>query len=125
MSRPTPPGQIVIPSCTDCGPVSRRQFLRTTAGGVAAVTAASAGLLAARSAFGAEGAAAAVAAPEAETLVAALFKTLTDGQKEQIAFPFDHRLRSEVDNNWMIVDHSIGEVMNADQQAMVKEIFRK
>jgi hypothetical protein len=104
--------------------VSRRQFLRTTAGGVATVTAASAGLLAARSAFGAE-AAAAAAAPEAETLVATLFKTLADKQKKLIAFPFDHALRSEVDNNWMIVDHSIGEVMNADQQAMVKEIFRK
>ena len=41
-------------------------------------------------------------AADPETLVTSLFKTLTDDQKKEIAFPFDHALRSRIENNWNI-----------------------
>jgi len=60
-----------------------------------------------------------------ETLVTSLYKSLNDEQRSVICMPFDHKLRSKVDNNWHIVDKSIDKVLNADQQAMVREIFDK
>ena len=76
------------------------------------------------------GAASAIAAPKtitgsSETLVTTLFKTLTREQKEKVAFPFDHPLRSKVDNNWFITPVKIGKFFTPDQQAMIEEIFRK
>ncbi|MBI1895899.1 MAG: DUF3500 domain-containing protein, partial [Acidobacteria bacterium] len=41
-----------------------------------------------------------------------------------IAFPFDHPLRSKVDNNWHITPHPVGKFYTPDQQAMITEIFR-
>jgi Protein of unknown function (DUF3500) len=41
-----------------------------------------------------------------------------------MAFPFDHPLRSQVDNNWMITPMKIAEFFTADQQAMIEEIFK-
>lgn len=61
---------------------------------------------------------------DSETLVATLFKSLTDEQKSKVCFPFDHALRSKVDANWFITPHKIGEFYNADQRAMIQEIFR-
>ena len=58
-----------------------------------------------------------------ETLVATLFKSLSEEQRKIIAFPFDHPLRSKVDNNWMITDKKISEFYTKDQQAMIREIF--
>lgn len=63
------------------------------------------------------------AAPAAETLVAQLYKSLTDAQKQIIAFPFDHPLRSKVDNNWMITRPAIGKLLTPDQLALVRDIF--
>lgn len=57
-----------------------------------------------------------------ETVVATLFRSLTDEQKKVVAFPFDHPLRSKVDNNWKITK-PIAEVFTADQQAMIRDIF--
>ena len=37
-----------------------------------------------------------------ETLAATLWKSLRPEQKKVVAFPFDHPLRSKVDNNWEI-----------------------
>lgn len=111
-------------SCPDCGSsATRRDFLRTGIGGLAAATAASAGLWApgslASRAFGAD----IVSAAPAETLVAGFYKTLTEEQRKSICFPFDHPLRSKVDNNWTIVDKSIGKFFNPDQQSMIHDIF--
>ena len=40
------------------------------------------------------------------------------------AFPFDHPLRSKVDNNWFITDKKVGsEFFTKDQRQMVKDIF--
>lgn len=90
--------------------VDRREFLKTA---TAAVTCA-----------------AAHAAPsnkesDSETLVAHLYHSLTEEQKKEVCFPFDHELRSKVDANWLITPHKIGQFYTLDQRAMIDEIFRK
>jgi hypothetical protein len=61
--------------------------------------------------------------PSSETLVAAFYQSLTNQQKQAIAFEFNHPLRSKVDNNWHITPQKIGEFYTADQQSMIREIF--
>src|SRR6266571_5122785 len=97
--------------CPDCDSVDRRRFLKTAALGTA-------------------GAAIAAAAPKkltgstSETLVTTFYNSLSPEQKPKIAFPFDHPLRSKVDNNWHIVPQKIGGFFTPDQKAMIDEIFR-
>jgi hypothetical protein len=95
--------------------VSRRNFLQGTVGGVAAAA------VLGPSGFAAQ---APTSTPASETLVASLYKSLIDEQRKKLCFDFDHPLRSAVNNNWHIVKHSIGEVLNPDQRAMVRDIFR-
>jgi hypothetical protein len=66
------------------------------------------------------------AAPHAtsETLVQQLYSSLTSEQKQTVAFPFDHPLRSKVDANWRITPIKIAEFFTRDQQAMILEIFK-
>ena len=97
--------------------VSRRTFLHTTVAGVAA------GAIAPRILSAAD-ATAAVPSQSPETLAAGLYKSLNDDQRAKLCFAFDHPLRSKVDNNWHIVKQTIGDVLTADQQAMVRDIFR-
>ncbi len=59
----------------------------------------------------------------AETAVARFYKTLKPEQKSRICFPFDHPKRSEVQNNWAIVETEIGD-FTPEQQALCKEIFK-
>jgi len=95
-------------SCHDCDGFGRREFLRTVGvGGLAAA----AGLRAATH-------------PSSETLVAQLYNTLTAEQKSQVAFAFDHPLRSKVDANWRITPPKVAEFFTRDQQAMILEIFQ-
>ena len=98
--------------CRDCSAVpsltSRRSFLKT-----------SAGLLAA-SALPVIGE---TPKPTGETLTAQLFKGLTTEQRKKICFGFDDPLRSKVDNNWMVVAHSLADTFTPDQQALIREIF--
>jgi hypothetical protein len=61
--------------------------------------------------------------PSSETLAAALWKSLRPEQKKVVAFPFEHPLRSKVDNNWEITE-PIAEVFDKDQQAMLRDIYR-
>ncbi len=107
-------------ACPDCDP-SRRDFLKTTVGTVAAASAAAAGIITVtpRSLY----AAPAAAASHPETLVSTLFKTLTDEQKKSIAFPFEHKLRSQVNANWHITEKPIKDLFNRDQQALIRDIF--
>ncbi len=106
--------------CSDCSsgslPVDRRRFLQTTAAGVAV---ASTGLLPAVARAAEEAKAA-----QPESLVTQLFGTLTDKQKESILFPFDHELRSKVDNNWHITKLRVGQDYTADQQQLILDIFK-
>lgn len=66
-----------------------------------------------------------VSMPAAESLVTTLYKSLDDKQKTAMAFPFDHPLRSAVDNNWHIVKPNVGQLFNAEQQELVRDIFKK
>lgn len=63
--------------------------------------------------------------PEAETLVKTLFDSLTEVQKKALTFSFNDPLRTKISNNWHITEQRIGKYLEADQNAMVKEIFLK
>ena len=104
----------IIPNLSECGctgPITRRDFIKTAIGGTAAAAAFgnAPGLLAAKK-------------DQPETLVATLYKSLTEQQRKSVAFPFDHPLRSKVDNNWNIVDKKLN-FFTKDQQQMIREIF--
>jgi hypothetical protein len=101
--------------CPDCDSLSRRNFLKTS------VVAAAASTFGTVPIIGRAAEEAAKAKPE--TLVTTLYKSLNDAQRKALCFAFDHPLRTEVDNNWHIVDEKIGSFLNADQQQMVREIF--
>ena len=92
--------------------LSRRRFIRSAAG-IAAATAAAPML-----------SRAAAESPKSETLVTTLYKSLNDEQRKVICMPFDHELRSKVDNNWHVTKPRLGKDFTADQQQMVKEIFK-
>ena len=96
-------------SCPDCDHSGRREFLKTAALGTAGIAVAGAA-----SRF----------TGSSETVVTSLHSSLTPQQKAKMAFPFDHPLRSQVDNNWMITPMKIAEFFTADQQAMIEEIFK-
>jgi hypothetical protein len=100
-------------SCPDCGSYSRRDFLKTALVGTAAATAVP--LIG--------GAAGGSVKPRSETLVTTLYGTLSEEQRKAICFPFDHPLRSKVDNNWHITDKTLTAFFNNDQQAMIRDIF--
>lgn len=117
--------------CPDCDatPVSRRQFLRTSA--TAAVTVGALPLFATPKAQ---------AAPkpdsQAETLVKKLYDTLNDDQKKKVCFAWDHTesgpnnrglLRTHVSNNWQITPYRVtGEksIYTKDQRALIQDIFK-
>jgi len=105
----------IIPSVSECGcsgPITRRDFIKTAIGGTAAAAAlGSAPELLAAAKTG-----------QPETLVATLYKSLSEEQRKAVAFPFDHPLRSKVDNNWHIVDKKLA-FYTKDQQQMIREIF--
>ncbi len=58
-----------------------------------------------------------------ETLVTQLHASLNDDQKKKIVFPWSNPLRQKVDNNWHITKQPIREVLNKDQQDLVRQIF--
>ena len=103
-----------IDPCSQCGgPITRRDFLKTSV--ASAALAAAAGTLP-------------IGAAEKkkstpETLVQTLYKSLKDEQRKELCFPFDHPLRLKVDNNWHITEAQIKNFLSADQQAIVREIF--
>jgi hypothetical protein len=107
--------------CDCCAGLSRRDFLKSSVTGVAALAAASVPLVGSPASPAQTAAQATGSKPE--TLVATLYKSLSDEQRKSVAFPFDHPLRSKVDNNWMITDKKVGEFFTRDQQAMIWEIF--
>src|SRR3954464_803490 len=108
--------------CPDCeggqSPTSftRRDFLKTTAVGVAAAAAMPLALPASAAQKAAK-------QPTSETLVTSFYKSLDEKQRAAVCFPFNHPLRSKVDNNWHITEQKLADFFTKDQQAMVKEIF--
>ncbi len=93
--------------------LSRRDFVKTV--GASA-------LAAAVPIVGARAAGPSPTAP-AETAVSRFYQTLKPEQKQILCFPFDHPLRSQVNNNWAIVKPTIADLSN-EQQALCKEIFK-
>lgn len=63
--------------------------------------------------------------PAAEPLVKSLFDSLSEAQRSEIHFAFDNPLRTKISNNWHITEPRIGSFLDADQNAMVREIFLK
>jgi Protein of unknown function (DUF3500) len=98
-------------SCPDCAGAltNRRSFLKTSS------------VLLAGSALPLIGEERAKAT--GETVVAQLFKSLNEEQRKKVCFAFDDPLRAKVDNNWMIVKHSVADTFTPDQQALVRDIF--
>ena len=85
--------------CSDCGNLSRRDFVRSVGGAALAVGAGSlsGSLYAAPSAKSA-----------AETVAAELHGSLTEAQKKMVAFGFDHPLRKKISANWAITKPTTG-----------------
>ena len=63
--------------------------------------------------------------PESETLVQQLYSSLNATQRDGICFPFEHPLRSKVDNNWHITKSRVGKDFDPDQQDLIRQIFVK
>src|SRR5687768_12488578 len=61
--------------------------------------------------------------PAAETLVQQLYGSLKDPQRTALCLPWDNPLRQKVDNNWHILPQRIRDVLDADQQDLVRQIF--
>jgi len=108
--------------CPECDDLDRRKFLKAVAvGGAALATTAAVPALRGSAS---PGLASAKSQERSETLVSTLYQSLSEEQKAKVAFPFDHPLRSKVDNNWHIVPQTISETFTPDQQAMITDIFR-
>lgn len=90
---------------------SRRQFLQRSSQALAS------GLLAAPALQAAE------ALPRAETRVHQLYRSLTEPQQKSLCFGWDDPRRLKVDNNWHITSQRLRDVLDPDQQALVREIF--
>lgn len=58
-----------------------------------------------------------------ETLVQQLYSTLTEKQKSLCAFPFDHKLRSDINNNWHISKTQLDRDFDKEQQELIRQIF--
>ncbi len=98
-------------------PISRRTFLESTAAAAAAITA---------------GPIVGADAPtsSAETVVGQLYATLSDQQKQEICFAWDHvddkrgLLRTFVANNWNITKHEINsDFYSAEQHDLIRKVF--
>lgn len=60
---------------------------------------------------------------KSETLVQQLYGSLKEDQRRLLCFGWDDPRRLKVDNNWHITPQSIGQVLGADQQDLVRQIF--
>lgn len=107
------PGPFPVPAVSH----SRRAFLRSAIAGTTAL---------AGSRLWNPPAAGAAPTPRdaSETLAAQLFRSLSPEQRSALCFAFDDPLRDKVDNNWLISTKSIRDSLNADQQDLVRQIFR-
>ena len=100
-------------SCPDCqSDLSRRSFLQASAAG--SLLALTPGLYAGPSPDSA-----------AETAVGQLYGTLTDAQKKEICFDFDHDLRKKIHANWHITKPVVGQdFYSVEQRGIINEIVK-
>jgi len=105
--------------CPDCNEgLNRREFVRKVTG------IAVAGSLLPMATAPRRAVAAPTAKSTAETAVKRFYDTLTDTQRKEICFPFDHPLRTRINANWAITKLKIGDDYTKDQQKIIDEIFR-
>jgi hypothetical protein len=125
----------VSPACPCCdaaaeSAIDRRRFLRVAGGAALAAGVASVpGLALARGPrIEVRSAGALATAPAAdktaEDFVKLFYEGLKAEQRQAICFPFDHPLRTKVNNNWHIVPQKVGEFLSSDQQELVRQILR-
>lgn len=57
----------------------------------------------------------ALPASDSESLVTSLYKSLEEPQRAKICLPFDHKKRSQVENNWHITKARVGGDFTPDQ----------
>ena len=107
---------------SDSNHISRRRFLETTATAGAALASTS---LVPPASWGSES-----SVPTAESLVGQLYQTLTERQKNQVCFDWDHQdkkrglLRTFVANNWNITKHEINSDFYTDEQRdIIRGVF--
>src|SRR5438309_3426351 len=101
----------------DCSfPINRGAFVKTTVTGVAAAATRCVSVVK-------EPRDPVAVKSQSETLVATLYKNLNEEQRKAVVFPFDHPLRSQVDNNWHITDKKTAQFFSKDQQEMIRQIF--
>ena len=102
-------------SCPDCQPnLSRREFVQVVGGAAIA-----AGVLPRL----------ASAAPKpdspAETAVTRLYNSLTDTQRKEICFEFDHERRRTINANWHVTKPGIGtNFYTKEQQALIHDVVK-
>ncbi|MGD9722464.1 MAG: DUF3500 domain-containing protein [Pirellulales bacterium] len=111
------------PDCESRASVTRRDFIRTA--GTAAVAVGASPLLARADVAIAKDA-------PAETVTKLLYESLSDAQKKEVCFAWDHSeperglLRTRIANNWNITKPNItSDFYTKDQQAMIKHIFEE
>jgi hypothetical protein len=110
--------------CPDCDGgefnLDRRGFLKTAAAAAVALP------------LGAAARVTAAPSPKSapETSVKALYDSLSDAQKKEVCFAWDHKdgrglLRTHVSNNWQITKpHVHGEFYTKDQQGIIYDVFK-
>lgn len=101
--------------------LSRRKFVQTA--GVSAFAASTTPLARSQAVLGGSAKAYLQASSVGETPVARFFRTLSNDQRTLICFPFEHPLRTRVENNWAIVKPRIGD-LTTEQQTLCREIFK-
>ncbi len=61
----------------------------------------------------------------AETAVTEFYKTLSEAQRSQICFGFNHELRHKINANWNITKPEIGDDFYTDKQRqLIEQVFR-
>ncbi len=107
-------------------PLTRRSFLASASAGAAAITCGGV----ASSVLSAAVKSGSSAKPKSETVVKLLYDSLTDKQRKEICFDWDHTagkrglLRTHISNNWMITKPKVKSgFYTADQQQMIRDIF--
>jgi hypothetical protein len=111
-------------TCPDCEVLDRREFLKTSVLTGAAVAASSVlPQILLPDSLWASPVKAAAKSVSSESIVATLYNSLSETQRQAVTFDFNHPLRSKIDANWQITPKKIAEFFTPDQQAMIREIF--
>jgi hypothetical protein len=107
------------PHCPDCDTsLDRRTFIQAIGG--AAVATAMAPSLFTRPAH-----AAPTSSSVAETAVGRFYAALSDEQKKEVCFPFDHELRQRISANWHVTKHKIDDKFyTKEQRELLNEILK-